>query len=88
MKLTGALVVALALVVGVVRQFTHCKTGSMVAAGAGASHVTTAAAVTPAQPMRCYWTARAEIGSPCRSPPPACCSSSAGARRPAAPWRS
>lgn len=61
MKLTGALVVALALVVGVVRQFTHCKTGSMVAAGAGASHVTTAAAVTPAQPMHCYWSARAEI---------------------------
>lgn len=61
MKLTGALVVALALVVGVVPQFMHCKTRSMVASGAGASHVTTAA-TTAAQPMHCYWSARAEIG--------------------------
>ncbi len=51
MKLTEALVVALALVVGVVPQFTHCKTGSMVAAGAGTSHLTTTAATMPPQPM-------------------------------------
>lgn len=69
MRIAAVLVVAMGLVIGVVPQFTHCKTGSTMGTNgstttAGASTtagVGTAATAKPA-PMRCYWTARAELG--------------------------
>ena len=86
MRVTAVLVVALALVIGIVPQFTHCKamspssgstmsmggstaasggttaTGSgAMAAGTGTMTAGTNAAAKPT-PMRCYWTARAELG--------------------------
>ena len=69
MRVVAVLVVAMALVVGIAPQFTHCKTGSTMGANASnatlASDATTgagAAAAAKATPMRCYWTARAELG--------------------------
>ena len=69
MRVVAVLVVAVALVIGVVPQFTHCKTGSTMSANAPAATppagTTTGAgpvATAKATPMRCYWTARAELG--------------------------
>ena len=59
MRLTGIAIVAFALVIGIVPQFTRCKTG---AAMGGSATTSAATAAAPAQPMRCYWSARAEIG--------------------------
>ncbi len=68
MRIVALLVVAMALVIGIVPQFTHCKTGSTMGASSpsvAAGGVSTAPASTatakPA-PMRCYWSARAELG--------------------------
>ena len=73
MRVVGVLVVALALVIGVVPQFTHCKAmtasssstmsmgGSTTASAGGAMTAGATAAARPT-PMRCYWTARAEVG--------------------------
>ena len=67
MKVVGILIVAMALVVGIVPQFTYCKfcsvsptmsmAGSGAATGTGATMASTATA-----PMPCYWTARAALG--------------------------
>ena len=69
MRVVAVLVVAMALVIGIAPQFTHCKTGSSMSANtststSAAGTKTGAGAVTTAQatPMRCYWTARAELG--------------------------
>ncbi len=78
MRVTAVLVVALALVIGIVPQFTHCKAmtassgstmsmgGSTTASGGGtmATGTMTTGTSTAAKPtpMRCYWTARAELG--------------------------
>ena len=68
MKVVAVLVVALALVIGIASQFTHCKAGATMGAAMGAttsaaSATTGASAVATAKatPMRCYWTARAEL---------------------------
>jgi len=62
MKVAAIALVALALVIGIVPQFTHCPTGAAMAGGAMAGSATGSAAATVTQPMRCYWSARAEIG--------------------------
>ncbi len=80
MRVTAVLVVALALVIGIVPQFTHCKAmtassgstmgmgGSTTASGGGAmttgtsTMATSTSAAAKPTPMRCYWTARAELG--------------------------
>jgi acyl-CoA synthetase (AMP-forming)/AMP-acid ligase II len=56
MKPAALAIVALALVIAVVPQFTHCK-----AMTAMSKHATGATTMT-VTPMRCYWSARAEIG--------------------------
>jgi uncharacterized membrane protein len=73
-RVGAVLVVALALVVGVVPQFSHCKTASPMGATAATSSTApaggstlaaaraAASASTTPTPMRCYWSARAEIG--------------------------
>ena len=69
MRVTAVLVMAMALVIGVVPQFTHCKATSAMG-GSGPSIATSAAAAagprvvatTKPGPMRCYWSARAAIG--------------------------
>lgn len=67
MRVVAMAIVALALVIGIVPQYTHCKTGASMAGSATKTAMTgnglkTATAAAPAQPMRCYWSARAEIG--------------------------
>lgn len=70
MRALAVLVTAVALVIGVVPQFTHCETGSTMGTGdsataaatTGSGASTVATAVVSAQPMRCYWSARAAIG--------------------------
>jgi peptidoglycan/LPS O-acetylase OafA/YrhL len=69
MRMVAVLVVAVALVIGIVPQFTHCKTGSTMSAtgsstpASGVSTTAAGAATTAkAAPMRCYWSARAELG--------------------------
>jgi hypothetical protein len=59
----------MALIIGIVPQFTHCKTGATMGAtssSAPAGDLTTADAGTVATdqpaPMRCYWSARAALG--------------------------
>lgn len=73
MRVVAILVVAMALVAGIVPQFTYCKTqstssdptmtmSSSTAASGTSSAMTTGTAATPAAPMPCYWTARAALG--------------------------
>ena len=69
MRVVAVLVVAMALVIGIAPQFTHCKPGSAMSANAstaappaGTMAGADPAATTKATPMRCYWTARAELG--------------------------
>jgi ABC-type nickel/cobalt efflux system permease component RcnA len=62
MKVAAAIaIVALAVIIGVVPQYTHCRTGAAMVG----SHMTESPVVVAAptaQPMHCYWSARAEIG--------------------------
>jgi len=68
MRVVAILVVATALVIGIAPQFTHCRTGSGMSADANATLTADATAATrtvataKVAPMRCYWTARAELG--------------------------
>jgi len=73
-RLMAIAIVALAVVVGVAPQYTHCRTGASMSGGATKAATTggamnapasvsaMASATATAQPMRCYWSARAEIG--------------------------
>jgi peptidoglycan/LPS O-acetylase OafA/YrhL len=70
MRVAAILVVATALIIGIVPQFTHCKTSSTMSANAstatptaGAANGAGAVVTAQATPMRCYWTARAELGA-------------------------
>lgn len=69
MRVAAILVIATALVAGIVPQFTYCKTqgtasgstmtmSSSTAASGGSREV----AAGTAAPMPCYWTARAALG--------------------------
>lgn len=56
MRVLAVIIVAMALIIGIVPQFTNCE------ARASAMSATTASSTGSTTTMKCFWTARAEIG--------------------------
>jgi hypothetical protein len=66
MKMLAGVIAAMALVIGIVPQFTNCEArgGTMptMATSSGGGAGAAASATTARPKMKCLWTARAEIG--------------------------